>query len=159
MIVYIDESQIPVHTIPEKKLWAAVLLQAFLDMEGLAFGNRGAVDTNRNQAMGWIKSDRTDYIGSFLYVCEVLDLDPGYVRSRFKTMKQQIKRKEKIPKGLKARIKAFDTAKLSDMTCLQIASYFNTSKSLVYNIVSDLGIKYKQIRPGSGNKRKKLVDK
>ena len=158
MLLQLDESLLPAHTTPEKKLWAAVLVQAFSDLEGLAFGNQRAINNNRNQAKGWIKSNDASYIGSFLYVCEVLDIDPSFVRAKFNTYQNRIKRQEHIPKGIKARIKAFDLAILEHMTCLQIASYFNTSKSLVYNIVSDLGIKYKQVRPRSGNHRKKSLD-
>jgi len=159
MLIQLDQSMITVPYVPEEKLWASVLVQAFLDQEGRAFGNQRAADVHRNQAIGWVKSNRTDYIGSFLFVCEVLDLDPSFVRARFFTCQDRIKIQGCIPKGVKARIKAFDSAKLEQMTCLEIASYFNTSKSLVYNIVSDLGIEYKQIRPGSGNHRKKSIDK
>jgi len=143
----------------EKKLWAAVLLQAFLDLEVLTFGNLTQSSLARVQAEGWIRSNRNDYIGSFLYVCDALDLDPEFVREKFLKAQERVKRKEKVMHGVTARIKNFDPAKLENMTCLEIASYFNTTKSLVYNIVSDLGIEYRHIKRGSGNHRKKIIDK
>jgi len=63
---------------------------------------------------------------------------------------------EEIRHGVTARIKNFDPAKLENMTCLEIASYFNTTKSRVYNIMSDLGIKYKHIKKRSGNHKKNI---
>ena len=153
----IDPDLTPVQNSPEKNLWAAVLLQAFVDLEVLTFGNLTKSSLARGQGEAWIKSNRNDYIGSFLYVCDVLDLDPEFVRAKFVKAQERVKRKEKVMHGVTARIKNFDPAKLENMTCLEIASYFNTTKSLVYNIVSDLGIEYKHIKRGSGNHRKKLL--
>ena len=158
MIIQLHDDLIPVPDIPEKNLWASVLLQAFKDLEGLSYGNRAYSNIAKSHAEGWVASNDISYIGSFLYVCEVLDYDPDWVRARFRQTKNKVKRKEKVSHGVTARIKAFDPAVLEQMTCLEIASHFGTSKSLVYNIVSNLGIKYKQIRPRSGNHRKKLLD-
>ena len=155
--IQLHDDLIPVPVIPEKKLWAAVLVQAFSDLEGMTFGQQAIrTDIAREQAERWIYSNDRSYIGSFLYVCEVLDLNPEYVRNKFRQARCKVKRKEKIRHGVTARIKNFDPAKLENMTCLEIASYFNTTKSLVYNVVSEMGIKYKQVRPGSGYKRKKI---
>ena len=158
-IISIHDDLIPISQIPEKKLWAAVLMQAFVDLEGMLFGQRSTrASMEREQAERWVKSNDKSYIGSFLYVCEVLDLEPEVVRKKFEKTQGRVKRKEKVCHGVTARIKNFDPAKLEDMTCLEIASYFNTTKSLVYNIVSDLGIKYKHIKKGAGNHRKKIID-
>jgi len=160
MLIQLHDDFLPVPHVPEKELWAAVLCQAFKDLEGLTFGHhQPRTNMARDQAIRWIESNDISYIGSFLYVCEVLNLEPGIVRYSFILTKNKVKRKEPIRHGVTANIRAFDPAKLEPMTCLEIASYFGTSKSMVYNIVSKLGIKYKQIRPRSGNHRKKLLDK
>ena len=54
----------------EEKLWQAVLLGAVFDL-----GNE-----HREEAQGWITSD-VEEIGSFHWICDMLDIDPQYIRS------------------------------------------------------------------------------
>ena len=59
-----------------RALWKAVLDQAFKDAEG----NVGTYD-QREDARAWFASSRRD-IGSFLWICEVLDLEPEITLAR-----------------------------------------------------------------------------
>ena len=58
-----------------KNLWKAVLEQAFKDAQGQV----GTYEYRRD-ARVWFQSDSKD-IGSFLWICEVLDLDPEVTRA------------------------------------------------------------------------------
>ena len=130
-------------------------MQAFRDLEGLSYGNHAYADMAKSHAEGWVASNDISYIGSFLYVCEVLDLNSDWVRARFRRTKRRVQRKE--PRGATARIRACDPAKLEGMTCLDIAGHFNTSKSVVYNVMTKFGIKYRYVRKGAGNYRKEIA--
>ncbi len=55
---------------PEMQVWAAVLRQAVIDL-GVSGKKRGA--------LAWLQS-HMDGPGSLLFVCNVLDVEPGYVR-------------------------------------------------------------------------------
>lgn len=60
-------------TDPERKLWAHVLLQAVADLSGH--------DPIARPARAWITSTN-DSIGSFIWICHQLALDPAAVRKR-----------------------------------------------------------------------------
>ena len=60
-------------TDPERKLWAHVLLQALADL-----GNH---DPIARPARYWFTS-KDDTIGSFIWICHQLSLDPAAVRER-----------------------------------------------------------------------------
>ncbi len=60
-------------TDPERKLWAYVLLQAHTDLSGREPGARSA--------RLWFCS-RDDSIGSFIWICNHLSLEPDAVRQR-----------------------------------------------------------------------------
>ncbi len=60
-------------TDPERKLWAHVLLQALADL-----GNH---DPIARPARHWFTS-RDDSIGSFIWICHHLSMDPAAVRQR-----------------------------------------------------------------------------
>lgn len=57
---------------PEKNLWVAVLDCAIRDLRDREF---------RDTATSWFTSDRK-YVGSFLFVCHALSIDPTAVRKR-----------------------------------------------------------------------------
>jgi len=64
---------------PEKgwrALWRAVLDQAFKDAQGHV-----GTYAHRRDAREWFCSNRND-LGSFLWICEVLDLDPEVTLAR-----------------------------------------------------------------------------
>ena len=57
---------------PEINLWAAVLMQAIHDLN---------IPEERNKAFAWIK-DSQMHLGSFMFVCDALNLSPSAVRTR-----------------------------------------------------------------------------
>lgn len=136
---------IPVKRIPEKALWAAVLVQAFKDLEGRTFGNTRMIEICRANAIGWIESNRADYLGSFLCVCDLLDLDPKVVRKRFnegrKLEHQAPKQKLSVTKQILDKPTEFE-----NLTCSEIAVMFDTNKLNIHKIMSKFGLKYKLLR-------------
>jgi len=60
-------------TDPERKLWAHVLLQALADL--------GGHDSIARPARVWFVS-KADSIGSFIWICHHLSMDPAAVRQR-----------------------------------------------------------------------------
>lgn len=59
---------------PYRRLWAAVAQQAVDDLHDTAVNLPGP-------ARAWFRDERM-FIGSFLWVCQVLELDPGCVRRK-----------------------------------------------------------------------------
>jgi len=65
-------------------LWVGVLKQAIRDFYGVGFvptfelRSRSIVRFHKD-AKAWFESDRTE-CPSFLWVCEILNLDPAYIR-------------------------------------------------------------------------------
>jgi hypothetical protein len=67
----------------EIRLWLAVLAQASSDLTGVnTFGHRGTI---RYFARLWVESDNRD-AGSFLWICDQLELDSGWLRRRLLEM-------------------------------------------------------------------------
>ena len=66
------------YSTPEHKLWAAVLLQAIHDVhikESEKYPRYW-----RNDAIGWFKA-KLIHVGSFIWICELFDMDAEQVRS------------------------------------------------------------------------------
>ena len=59
-----------------RRLWAAVLEQAIKDSRG---GRTYHIITE--EARAWLQNNR-ESVGSFIWVCRILDLDPSYVRGK-----------------------------------------------------------------------------
>ena len=55
---------------PEMRVWGAVLHQVVIDLR---------IPKRRQTALAWLHS-HMDGPGSLLFVCNVLDVEPGYVR-------------------------------------------------------------------------------
>jgi hypothetical protein len=65
------------HMLPEAELWTEVILQAIDDMDRrTSSASRSAQDSARQ----WFASEN-DGIGSFVWSCRVVDVDPSRVRS------------------------------------------------------------------------------
>ena len=63
----------------EKKLWASVLGRAVIDLRR---------KKHRQSARFWFYNDKNQGAGSFLWVCDVLEIDPGKTREKvFKKIK------------------------------------------------------------------------
>ena len=64
-----------------KKLWFAVLVQAIKDAEGYVSGPKDYSNLIITEgARAWFLS-KNQGIGSFLWICPMLDLNPAFVRS------------------------------------------------------------------------------
>jgi hypothetical protein len=64
--------------LPEAELWTAVILQAIDDLA------RRTLLTPRSaqvSAREWFASE-SDAVGSFIWTCHLIDLDPNFIRSR-----------------------------------------------------------------------------
>ena len=67
--------------LPEKRLWSAVLEDAFMCcVRGYNSGERASATRREDmeEAKEWFLDKRRD-IGSFLWVCKMLDLTPGRI--------------------------------------------------------------------------------
>ena len=75
------ESQRSDPLLPDKKLWAAVLTDAIECLSGhvSAEGSRASRLAEIDKAKEWFLSERED-IGSFLWVCKMLDLASDLIR-------------------------------------------------------------------------------
>ena len=69
-----------------KTLWAAVLWQAVSDVVRLATAKRPHAQEIAQQTRAWIDDPANDNVGSFIWVCSVLDFDPKRVRPRIYAM-------------------------------------------------------------------------
>ena len=66
----------------EKNLWVAVLLRAILDVHGISVGNPRRRKWIIRTARSWLKIESSQDLGSFSFVCGVLNFDPPTVRRR-----------------------------------------------------------------------------
>ena len=82
-IVILDVPRPDPDTQNARMLWLKVLRHAIMD-----YRTRGSCRHRQNRkakAGAWFRSGRRD-IGSFLWICENLDQDPGHVLKRLDTM-------------------------------------------------------------------------
>lgn len=70
---------------PYKNLWANVLWQAVLDAVRFAHATRPTPLAYRRDALDWFAAEASG-VGSFVWVCELMRLDPGRVRERVRAM-------------------------------------------------------------------------
>ena len=64
--------------LPEAELWTRVILQAIDDLHGRRSSTSGSAQHSARQ---WFAS-ASDAVGSFIWTCHVIDVDPNYIRSR-----------------------------------------------------------------------------
>lgn len=62
-----------------KRLWFVVIEQALKDAEGYGMGDKSYGENIREEARVWFLSENQG-IGSFFWVCLVLDLNPEFLR-------------------------------------------------------------------------------
>lgn len=67
---------------PEFKLWYAVLNRAIVDLKVSKCGADNRIETTRQEAVRWFKSDENE-VGSFLWICDILDLCPNLTRKTY----------------------------------------------------------------------------
>jgi hypothetical protein len=61
------------------KLWAAVLAQAIVDSKRDSEGNKNH-KRNRSSAIFWLYKSKQNGPGSFIWICEALELSIDFVR-------------------------------------------------------------------------------
>jgi hypothetical protein len=72
--------------LPEAELWTQVILQAITDLDGrTSLTPLSAKDSARE----WFASE-SDGIGSFVWACQIINVDPNFIRSQL-TKKQRMK--------------------------------------------------------------------
>ena len=71
----------PAETTPEKRL-ASAILQDAVSIIRYPLKSRES-HLHRRQALDWLASNAADYLFDFVNICEILNLDPDYVRRRF----------------------------------------------------------------------------
>ena len=72
---------------PEQELWAAVLREAWMDLNPRGQLTERKQDDKRD-AMEWLESKRNDE-GSFIWICNVFGWDAGYILKQCLTTKPQ----------------------------------------------------------------------
>ena len=72
-----------------KRLWFKVLKQAIFDIQ---FHHPRRDRYIKDEVTAWFKNDENKNIKSFLWICELLELDPEYIREQI------------LPKDNKARV-------------------------------------------------------
>jgi hypothetical protein len=65
-------------TLPEAELWTQVILQAINDLHGRTSLTPGSA---KDSAREWFASD-SDSVGSFIWTCQIINVDPNFIRSR-----------------------------------------------------------------------------
>lgn len=89
---------------PEQQLFAAMLRQALLDAGGHVGSTVSAVDRRRviAEAQAWIRS-RSDRPLGFVWVCQMLRLDPEFIREHRRRVvrDQHVHVKSKTPTELR----------------------------------------------------------
>lgn len=68
------------------RLWAAVVRRAAVDYVLYKEHEKTKLRKLGNDAEAWIFSEEGDTLSSFTSVCDILDLDPGLVKSKIKNL-------------------------------------------------------------------------
>lgn len=88
-------------TLPEAELWTQVILQAINDLDGrTSLTPRSAKDSARE----WFASE-CDGVGSFLWTCQLINVDPNFIRSQLAKklrMKNPVELMASMGQGAKA---------------------------------------------------------
>ena len=64
--------------LPEVELWAEVILRAIADLDR---DTKICSRSDQLSARAWFSSDR-DELGTFLWACQAINVDPNFIRSR-----------------------------------------------------------------------------
>jgi hypothetical protein len=86
-------------TAPETELWTAVMLQAIDDLDRRkSLSPTAAQDSARE----WFASD-SDAVGSFIWSCHVINVDPSFIRSRLDNRQRMKTRDRDIVRRFRVR--------------------------------------------------------
>ena len=79
--------------LPEAELWTQVIVQAINDLDGQTSSMPGSA---QDSAREWFASE-SDAVGSFIWSCNIINVDPHFVRSQIAKKQRMMKSKEPIP--------------------------------------------------------------
>jgi hypothetical protein len=65
-------------TLPEAELWTQVIIQAINDLDGRTSLTPGSA---KDSARQWFASESHE-VSSFIWTCQIINLDPDFIRSR-----------------------------------------------------------------------------
>jgi hypothetical protein len=80
-------------TLPEAELWTQVIVQAINDLDGQTSSTSGAA---QDSARHWFAS-ASDGVGSFIWTCQIINVDPNFIRSQL-AKKQRMKKSDEVVK-------------------------------------------------------------
>jgi hypothetical protein len=87
--------------LPEAELWTQVILQAINDLDGRTSSIPGSA---QDSAREWFASE-SDAVGSFIWTCQIINVDPNFIRSRL-AKKQRMKKSDEVMPYIAQRAKA-----------------------------------------------------
>ena len=76
MFTPMNHDQVQHYLQPIQRLWKAVLMQQIMDIKSIS--NKQEASSYRKDAHSWLYHNRND----FDMVCDLMDLNPGYVREK-----------------------------------------------------------------------------
>ena len=90
-------------TLPEAEPWTQVILQAISDLDGWT---SSIPDSAQDSAREWFASE-SNAVRSFIWTCQIINVDPNFVRSRIAKKQRMTKSDEivKIPMGQAVKIR------------------------------------------------------
>jgi hypothetical protein len=93
----VEEQEEPSHPLmPEKDLWYNVLRKGVEDAAGDAVDG----ELYRAEARAWVLDQTNEQVGSFLWICTILDIDPTYLRKKLLKLFKAKRKKQWEETGL-----------------------------------------------------------
>jgi hypothetical protein len=87
--------------LPEAELWTQVILQAINDLDGRTSSIPGSA---QDSAREWFASE-SDAVRSFIWTCQIINVDPNFIRSQL-TKKLRMKKSDEVMPYIAQRAKA-----------------------------------------------------
>ena len=94
--------------LPEAELWTQVILQAISDLNGRTSLTPGSA---QDSAREWFASE-CDAVGSFIWTCQIINVDPNFIRSRL-AKKQRMKKSDQVMPSIAVRAKGLEGKRLA----------------------------------------------
>jgi hypothetical protein len=88
---HISASATDHRTLPETELWTQVILRAITDLNGHGSVTGGSV---QDSAREWFASE-SDRVCSFNWTCQIINVDPNFIRSQLAT-KLRMKKSDQV---------------------------------------------------------------
>lgn len=87
--------------LPEAELWTQVILQAINDLYGRTSSIPGSA---QESARIWFASE-CDAVGSFKWTCQIINVDPNFIRSRLAKEQRMKTPNESVKRSMAQRVK------------------------------------------------------